>query len=155
MQSFPPTYVLRHRRENLKKCSLRGLELRPDFRFYTYPTAILPDLSAHVLLAMDGPPLTIADAGHGLFLLDATWRYAIKMRQFVDSQTKMEVRSIPAGFRTAYPRRQDDCPEPDDGLASVEALYISYAILGRDVTGLLDAYHWKNEFLDKNAHLLG
>jgi len=148
MQSFPPTYVLRHRRENLKKCSLRGLEQRSDFRFFSYPDAQLPDLSGYVLLAMDGPPLSIEDTDRGLFLLDATWRYAEKMRAFVDKKMAMETRSIPSGYRTAYPRRQDDCPNPEEGLASVEALYIAYTILKRDVTGLLDHYHWKEPFLE-------
>lgn len=146
MQSFK-TYVLRHRRENLKKCSLRGLEQRPDFQFFTYPTASLTDLSNHILLALDGPPLTIADKDKGLFLLDATWRHAEKMRSFVDKHHKMEVRSIPQGFKTAYPRRQDDCPNPDEGLASIEALYIAYKILNWNTEGLLDHYHWKEAFL--------
>jgi pre-rRNA-processing protein TSR3 len=35
-------------------------------------------------------------------------------------------------------------------LASIEAIYIAYWILGRDVTGLLDNYHWKDLFLQKN-----
>ncbi len=155
MQSFPPTYVLRHRRENLKKCSLRGLEKRPDFKFFTYPTALLPDLSNYVMLALDAPPLSPADREHGLFLLDATWRYAVKMLQFVDAHAIIERRSIPAGFRTAYPRRQEDCPSPEEGLASIEALYIAYVILGHDPAGLLDNYHWRAEFLKKNAALFG
>lgn len=153
MQPFPPTYILRHRRENLKKCSLRGLEGREDFRFGRYPQAILPDLSGYILLAMDGPPLQPSDGDRGLLLLDATWRYAGSMRKFVDSQIKLETRSIPKGFRTAYPRRQEDCPDPEEGLASIEALYIAYRILGRDVSGLLDNYFWREEFLAKNWHL--
>lgn len=150
MQSFPPTYVLRHRRENLKKCSLRGLESRSDFRFYTYPSAVLPDLSNFVMLALDGPPLSPADSDKGLFILDATWRYAEKMMRFVDPQAVMERRSIPRNFKTAYPRRQDDCPFPEYGLASIEAIYIAYLQMGRDATGLLDNYYWKNEFLRIN-----
>lgn len=150
MQSFPPTYVLRHRRENLNKCSLRGLERRDDFKFFVYPTAVLPDISFHVLLALDGEPLTKEDGDKGLFLLDATWRYAAKMRLFVERQGPVITRSIPAGCRTAYPRRQDDCDDPEAGLASVEALYIAYRILGRDTAGLLDNYHWKDQFLEKN-----
>lgn len=153
MQSFP-TYILRHRRENLKKCSLRGLEKRTDCQFFTYPTSILPDLSNHFLLAIHAPPLQPSDANKGIFLLDATWRYADKMLQFVESQAQMEKRSIPKGFRTAYPRRQDDCPDPEKGLASVEALFIAYVILGRDPSGLLDHYYWKEDFLKKNAQML-
>lgn len=144
---FPTTYILRHRRENLKKCSLRGLEGRQDIKFFTYPQAELPNLSNYILLAIDAPPLTAADANRGIFLLDATWRYATKMLQFVDHQQVIEKRSIPQGFRTAYPRRQDDCPDPEKGLASVEALYIAYMTLGRNTQGLLDFYHWKEEFL--------
>lgn len=153
MQHFPPTYILRHRRENLKKCSLRGLEGRADMRFLSYPGAILPNLNSYILLALDAPPLTAADADRGLFILDGTWRYAAKMQKFVDSQVVLEKRSIPAGFQTAYPRRQDDCPEPDAGLASVEALYIAYHILGRDTSGLLDNYYWREDFLAKNTGL--
>ena len=150
MQSFLPTIVLRHRRENLKKCSLRGLESRSDFRFFSYPTDALPDLSQYVMLAIDAPPLSTADAGRGLFILDATWRYAEKMAAFVEKGSPLEVRSLPDHYRTAYPRRQDDCAFPDRGLASIEAIYVAYRILGRDVDGLLDGYHWREQFLAEN-----
>jgi len=154
MQPFPPTYILRHQRENLKKCSLRGLEHREDYRFFTYPTSPLPDTTGYLLLAIDGSPLQKSDCGKGIFLLDATWRYAAKMLSFVDSEQVIEKRSIPGGFRTAYPRRQNDCPNPEEGLASIEALYIAYILMSRDPTGLLDNYHWKDLFLEKNRTLL-
>lgn len=152
MQSFPPTIVLRHQRENLKKCSLRGLEARSDFLFFTYPKSELPDLSHYILLALDGSPLTFSDCDRGIFLLDATWRYAEKMSQFVNSQAIVERRSIPKGFRTAYPRCQNDCPNPSEGLSSIEALYIAFRILGRESDYLLDNYYWKEEFLQKNEN---
>jgi pre-rRNA-processing protein TSR3 len=154
MQSFPLTYILRHRRENLKKCCLRGLEKRDDFGFYTYPTSILPATNGYLLLALDAPLLSAEDSAFGLFLIDATWRYAEKMLTFVDKSGTIERRSIPPGFITAYPRRQDDCPFPDQGLASIEALYIAYKILGRDVDSLLDNYYWKADFLEKNRLIL-
>ncbi|HEV8052059.1 MAG TPA: hypothetical protein VGP47_06165 [Parachlamydiaceae bacterium] len=154
MQSFPPTFILRHQRENLKKCSLRGLEKREDCRFFTYPTSVLPDTTGYLLLAVEAPPLQVSDSNQGLFLLDATWRYAAKMLQFVESKVTIERRSIPKGFRTAYPRCQNDCPNPDEGLASVEALYIAYILMGRDPAGLLDGYYWKDQFLEKNRSLL-
>jgi pre-rRNA-processing protein TSR3 len=153
MQSFLPTFILRHQRENLKKCSLRGLEVRADCRFFTYPKSAIPDTTNYLLLAMDAPPLRAEDANKGLFLLDATWRYASKMLNFVESKAIIEKRSIPAGFRTAYPRRQDDCPNPEEGLASIEALYIAYVITGRDPVGLLDNYYWREAFLEKNKAL--
>src|ERR1041385_3487175 len=113
MPTFPPTIILRHRKENLKKCSLRGLETRGDILFFSYPQAQLPDLSGYLLLALDAPPLTAADAPLGLFLLDATWRHAQTM--FRQIPPFMQRRSLPAHFRTAYPRRQEDCTEPDRG----------------------------------------
>jgi pre-rRNA-processing protein TSR3 len=41
--------------------------------------------------------------------------------------------------------------DPDNGLASVEALYLAHHILGRPVEGLLDHYHWAAEFLELNG----
>lgn len=142
------TVILRHRRENLKKCSLTGLESRPDLKFYTYPVDALPDYSQYLLLKVGAPPLTAADADRGLFLIDGTWRLA----QIMEKQLpwKLEARSLPPGFRTAYPRRQTDCSDPESGLSSLEALYIAHSILGRSTEGLLDHYHWKEKFLQKN-----
>jgi pre-rRNA-processing protein TSR3 len=151
MQSFPPTVVWRHRKENLQKCSLRGLESRPDFEFYTYPTSMIPDLSNYIVLAIDAPPLSQNDADRGLFILDATWRYAEKMSQSVKTFGSVVYRSIPSHYRTSYPRRQTDCFDPERGLASIEAIYIAYHILGRDTSELLDNYHWKEAFLLKNS----
>lgn len=148
-----PTVVMRHRRENLKKCSLRGLETRPDFLFYSYPRATMPDLSNYVLLSFDGPLLGPDDSASGLFILDATWRYAEKMLRFVEGHASLPRRSIPKNFRTAYPRRQEDCPFPEYGLASIEAIYVAYLMLGRDTTGLLDSYYWKEAFFDINKKI--
>lgn len=153
MQLLPPTLILRHHRENLKKCSLRGLEGRSDFYFLKYPSSHLPDLSNYILLAIDGEPLSINDSASGLFLLDATWRYTIKMRAFVEKTVgqPIKTRSIPGEFRTAYPRYQTECSDPDAGLASIEALYVAYKVTGRDPSGLLENYHWKEAFLEKNC----
>ena len=152
MQSFPITFVWRHRRENLNKCSLRGLESRSDFQFFSYPNEILPNLTNYIMLKLDAPPLSSADGSKGLFVIDATWRYAEKMVvAAIEQQPQIEFRSIPDHYRTAYPRRQDDCFDPERGLASIEAIYISYVLLGRDVTGLLDGYHWKDKFLKMNG----
>ena len=150
MNSFPPTVVIRHRLENLKKCSLRGLEGRPDFVFLTYPYSSLPELSNYIILALDAPPLTEKDAAHGLLILDATWRYASKMYQPLKDQPHFLYRSLPGHYRTAYPRRQLDCPDPERGLASIEAIYLSYRLLQRETKGLLDLYHWKENFLKIN-----
>lgn len=154
MTIFLPTTVIRHRLENLKKCSLRGLEKRSDFHFLSYPDphllSKLPSLSASVILKVDAPPLTEADHHLGLILIDATWRYALKMLKSLGELPEINYRSLPPHYRTAYPRRQDDCPDPERGLASIEAIYVAYHLMGRDLSGLLDHYHWREEFLLKN-----
>jgi len=141
---FPPTIILRHRKENLKKCSLRGLEKRDDLIFLTYPKDSLPPMDGYIVLDINGPPLSDRDRGCGLFIIDATWRYAAVMAK---KAPLLPARSLPRNYRTVYPRRQNDCPFPGFGLASVEALYLAYAILQRDTSGILDGYYWKEEFL--------
>lgn len=150
MQLYFPTVVIRHKRENLKKCSLRGLENREDFLFYTYPLIEDLQLEGYIYLCVDGPPLSREEFPKGLLVLDATWRLAYKMEKGLQKLLKpLERRSIPFTISTAYPRRQEDCLEPGKGLASVEAIYAAYEILGRPVEGLLDSYYWKEEFLLK------
>jgi pre-rRNA-processing protein TSR3 len=148
---FPPTVILRHKRENLKKCSLRGLENRPDFIFLTYPLPTLPCLDNYCILTLGAPELSMEEASRGLFLIDGTWKYAQTMSKIIPSSGNRIYRSLPSHFQTAYPRRQPDCPDPKRGLASIEALYIAYSILGRPTEGLLAHYHWKEEFLSQKG----
>ena len=108
-----------------------------------------------MLLSFDAPLLTYEkDAQSGLFILDATWRHANKMLKFVENTPHLVPRSIPDHFRTAYPRRQDDCSLPERGLASIEAIFIAYKILKRDTSHLLENYYWKDQFLEKNKKYL-
>jgi pre-rRNA-processing protein TSR3 len=64
------------------------------------------------------------------------------------------MRSLPKEFQTAYPRRQNDCPDPKRGLASIEAIFIAYLKMGRKTDGLLDNYYWKESFLTCNRLLI-
>jgi pre-rRNA-processing protein TSR3 len=150
------TIIIRHTRENLKKCSLRGLEDLPEYLFYTYPKCLekpFPSLESYLLLDVEGVPFTTEDKDKGLILVDATWRLAEKMVRCTDALRPVAKRSIPQGFKTAYPRRQDDCPDPEAGLASIEALYIAFCLMGKSTDGLLDNYYWKESFLEKNDQL--
>ena len=143
--NYPPTLILRHARENLRKCSLRGLEGSEDLRFFTYPKEPLSDLSGYLLLKVGAPPLTLADRDRGLLLIDGTWRLAQKMERQLPQ--KIEERSLPGTYRTAYPRRQTDCPDPEAGLSSVEALFLATLLLGRPASHFLEHYYWKDRFL--------
>ena len=53
-------------------------------------------------------------------------------------------------IRAAYPRVSKLGTDPDNGLATVEALFLAYHILGRPTECLLDHYHWADEFLRLN-----
>jgi pre-rRNA-processing protein TSR3 len=144
---YPPTVIVRHSHENPRKCSILPLRGRPGLVFLNYPVADRPALEGYVRLAADGPPLSAADAAAGLLLLDGSWRWAASMtRDFAE----VPPRSL-SGYRTAYPRASKLGTDPDNGLASVEALYVAYRLLGRPTVGLLDHYRWAAEFLRLNG----
>jgi pre-rRNA-processing protein TSR3 len=145
--NFPLTLIIRHPKENPKKCSILPLKGRPDLRFFVHPVKNLPPLDGYIMLAAAGPPLTAADAGCGVLLLDGSWRRA---REMVRAVAGVPLRSL-SGYRTAYPRVSNLGTDPDNGLASVEALYLAYHILGRPTEGLLDHYRWATEFLRLNG----
>src|SRR5260221_9841995 len=117
MCEFPPTVILRHRKENLKKCSLTGLESRKDLHFYAYPwNQPQPNLNDYIVLTVDAPAITEKDANHGIVLIDSTWNLCEKMFKSI-SHTPLKVRSLPHHFLTAYPRKQTGCFDPLRGLA--------------------------------------
>ena len=143
---FPPTIIVRHKAENPRKCSVYPLRGRPELIFLSYPVVKRPPLEGYVRLAAEGPELSLADAAMGVLLLDGSWRWAGAMtRAFLD----VPPRSL-HGWQTAYPRVSKQGTDPDNGLASVEALFVAHHILGRPTAGLLDHYHWAAEFLRLN-----
>jgi pre-rRNA-processing protein TSR3 len=146
MPDYPPTIVVRSPKENPKKCSILPLKGREDMLFFHYPLTRAFDWSTYVRLAPDAPPLTIADADRGLLLIDGSWRWAATMN---DDFLAAEPRSL-QGFATAYPRVSKLGTDPQEGLATIEALFLAYRIFGRPTQGLLDHYRWADDFLRKN-----
>lgn len=150
-EPLPPTIVVRDAHENPRKCSVYPLRGLPGLVFLSYPLVARPSLENCVRLAAEGPELSATDAGHGVLLLDGSWRWAGKMtRDFLD----VPPRSL-HGYRTAYPRVSKLGTDPDNGLASVEALYLAHHILGRPLAGLLDHYRWAAAFLELNGLTAG
>jgi pre-rRNA-processing protein TSR3 len=145
--SFPPTIIVRDSRENPRKCSIMPLRGRPGLVFLSYPLKDRPALDNYVRLAAEGPSLSEADADRGILLLDGSWRRAGAMTH--------AFRDVPPrslhGFRTAYPRVSKLGTDPENGLASVEALFLAHHLLGRPSDGLLAHYHWAEEFLGLNG----
>jgi pre-rRNA-processing protein TSR3 len=145
--AIPSTIIVRDSRENPRKCSILPLRGRPGLVFLSYPLKDRPPLDNYVRLAAEGPLLSEADAGCGILLLDGSWRRAGAMtRAFHD----VPPRSL-HGFRTAYPRVSKLGTDPENGLASVEALFLAHHLLGRPTAELLAHYRWADEFLALNG----
>jgi pre-rRNA-processing protein TSR3 len=144
--AFPTTIIIRHPKERPQKCSILPLKGRPDVRILLHPVKNLPPLEGYIRLSEEGPPLTAADRDCGLLLVDSCWRRA---RSMLDGVEHLPTRSL-QGYHTAFPRVSKLGTDPDNGLASVEALYLAYHLLGRPTEGLLDHYRWKEEFLRRN-----
>lgn len=143
--SFRPTVIVVHPRERRAKCSVRPLKGRADFAFCNFPR--MPyDLTGYVRLGLGGPVLRHDDAGSGLLVLDGTWRHVEPMERL---HASIPIRSLPP-LQTAYPRSSKVREDPEGGLATIEAIYAAYRLLGRDVTGLLDRYYWASEFITQN-----
>ena len=146
MPTYPLTIIVRHPKENPKKCSVLPLKGRPDLSFVHYPVKNPLALEGFIRLAAEGPALSLADRDCGILLLDGSWRWAGAMTQAFE---QVPPRSL-HGFQTAYPRVSKLGTDPYNGLASIEALFLAYHILGRPTAGLLDHYHWAAEFLARN-----
>ncbi len=147
MSQCLPTIIVTHPKERRKKCSVEPLRNRAGFLFWKYPKFGPESLENYVQLGFGAPQLSPADADRGLLVLDGTWRYAATMQaSFVD----VPVRSLPT-CQTAYPRVSKLFDEPSGGLASIEAIYVAYKLIGRDTDGLLSDYNWADEFLRING----
>ena len=142
----PPTILVVHPKERIRKCTVAALRGREGFVFWKYPNRGPESLAGYVRLGIGGPLLSEDDAESGLLVLDGTWRWAEKMEaDFAD----LPVRSLPA-WETAYPRSSKVFEDPAGGLATIEAIYAAYTQLGRETDSLLDHYLWAEEFLAKN-----
>jgi len=146
---YQPTIIYRHRKENKKKCTLESLVGKEGFIFYQYPSSPPNKYDGAIILTLDAPILSIKDREKKLLIIDGTWDYAKKMALSLDKKSLIP-RSLPHEIVTAYPRKQTRCQDPKRGLASIEALYAAFHILGKEKKSLLDHYYWKETFLELN-----
>jgi pre-rRNA-processing protein TSR3 len=160
--------VIQDPKENRKKCTLTPLEGRDDVAFVRLrkppargsPGVVEIDEVSGILLELGAPVLHPEDrkvlAAGPVILLDATWARIprLKARVAFRPEAVVERRSLPSWIATAYPRVSKVREDPAGGLASVEALFAASAILGQPRLELLDAYRWRDEFLERNGRLL-
>jgi pre-rRNA-processing protein TSR3 len=142
--------ILRDPRESVKKCSLTPLRGTSGVRFVTYDRDRRVGAGKRILLHVEGEELSAADAGLGLLLLDCAWRRVPALLATVDGE--LVPRRLPK-LATAYPRKSKVFDDPEQGLASIEALYAALALTGRAHPELLEGYRWGEEFLRRNPEL--
>ena len=82
----PDVLILRDPRESVQKCSLTPLRGREDVEFLKYDPNRRYDAAGRILLHHEGEPLSEADAGAGLFLVDSSWRRLPKLLDRVDGE---------------------------------------------------------------------
>ena len=112
--------IIRHPKERKSKCSLTPLEGCEGLKFYKAKQGWYFDATGYVVLAMDAPELSVADAHCPLLLLDSTWRLLPQLDACLIGEP---IRRTLPKVETAYPRVSKITQDPMGGLASVEALY--------------------------------
>lgn len=144
----PKTIILVHPREKRSKCSVEPLRGDDRFLFRTFPNPIPEPLDNYVKLGFGGPVISEEDASGGLLILDGTWKLADRMD---NDYRNVPIRSLPE-VKTAYPRTSKIYDDPLGGLATIEAVYVAFELMGRDTSGLLDHYYWADKFLELNGY---
>lgn len=142
--------ILRDARESTAKCSLTPLRGFPGVKFLTWKHDRRFAVGSRVLLHAEGEVITERDAGLPFLLIDCAWRRVPSLLATCDGD--LVLRRLPK-LTTAYPRKSSTFRDPDEGLASIEALYAALALLGRPTPELLHGYRFADEFLRRNPDL--
>lgn len=142
--------IVRDPRESVKKCSLTPLRGVSGVRFVSYAHDRRVSAGRRVLLHAEGEPITEADRGMPLLLVDCCWRRVPQLLSTIDGE--LLPRRLPP-LVSAYPRKSSITPDPEQGLASIEALYAALALLGDVRPELLVQYRWASAFLAANPSL--
>ncbi len=103
-----------------------------------------------MLLHPEGELLSTSDVAGGLLVLDCAWRRVPQLLATVDGSPRR--RRLPP-LQTAYPRKSRIFRDPDEGLASIEAIHAALSLLGRPCPALLDRYRFRDAFLAANPGL--
>ena len=140
-----PISIIRHPKERRSKCSLTPLEGRKDLSYHKARDGWSFDVTGFTVLALGSQELSAEDAGRPLLLLDSTWRLLPQLEACLRGEGVR--RTLPA-VATAYPRVSKIAEDPHGGLASVEALYFAKLLLGERDDSLLNAYYWRETFIE-------
>lgn len=144
--------------ETANKCTIAPLAPRTDFRLFpVHGEGALGPLSAPILLHHEGQCLTtLASLPRpipALASVDCVWRRLPRLLERIGwvGEKKPILAKIPDGFKTVYPRVGSSRTDPGGGLATIEAIFIASAILGRYDATLLSHYYFAQPFIDLNT----
>lgn len=143
--------------ETANKCTIVPLKYRTDFKIMTLPagTEKIGPLSASYLLHPDGRDfrtlIPSSQSDVNLSAIDSIWRRVPILLQRIKAPLPELVR-LPREAVTAYPRKSRiPAEDPTGGLATIEALFLGAALLGRWDLSLLSEYAFAQEFLKLNS----
>jgi pre-rRNA-processing protein TSR3 len=141
--------ILRDRRESPKKCSIAHLRGFPGVELRVWSRGEPVPADGFAVLHHEGSPLTPADRGRPILLVDCSWQHVNVL--LCDLRGDFVLRSLPEGLTTAYPRRSKLFEDPRAGLATIEALYAASVILGDPREDVLATYREAPAFREANA----
>jgi pre-rRNA-processing protein TSR3 len=141
--------------ETANKCTVLPLSYRKDFaihRFHDNDPSLT--LQSHILLHHNGEPLDELDLSgvRQIAVIDSIWRRLPLIQNSIAAPLPI-LAKIPFGFKTAYPRRskiENDLNDPSGGLATIEAIFIAAALVGRWDLSLLREYYFADQFIADN-----
>jgi pre-rRNA-processing protein TSR3 len=141
--------------ESPNRCTIAPLADRADFRLiYVRGSGERPQgpFASPILLHPDGECLTRVAQTEvtGIATIDCVWKRLPPLLARLAGPVPRPVR-IPAGFETAYPRRNKHGLDPDGGLATIEAIFIAAALAGHWDETLLARYYFGRRFIELNA----
>ncbi len=152
--------IIRDHKENREKCTLSSLEGRVGFEFLDLRpprrTLEAENIGGGVLLTTRAPVLTRGDLelleNGTITIIDSTWARVpnVLARVQTAQSERLARRSLPPEIVTAYPRVSKLYKDPEQGLASIEAVFAALVILGAPDLTVLENYRWARQFLEQN-----
>ncbi len=145
--------VLVDRTEKPNKCTILPQATHPRMRVSRFARGeAIPKLASELLLHPEGVSLEQfkgVQTVNSIAAVDCRWKRLAPIVGHIVGPLPVKV-SIPPGFMTAYPRVNKKNLDPDQGLATIEAIFIAGAFLGCWDETLLSRYHFADEFLRCN-----
>jgi pre-rRNA-processing protein TSR3 len=141
--------------ESPNRCTISPLADRPDFRLLPVAgtgSRPLGPFESPILLHPEGECLTRVRANiASIATIDCVWKRLPPLLARLAGPVPKLVR-IPEGFVTAYPRvSRHGGRDPEGGLATIEAIFVAAALLGRWDETLLTRYYFGRRFVETNA----